>query len=97
MKFSLVLHPLFSRFTSRLLWLFIVVFFADASFAQQKVSLTEAAIIPKPVRYELQQGKFMLNNAVFLKAAPQVSPSTVALFKQAALLSRILFLAHKKV
>lgn len=84
MKFRYAFTFLFYRFLKPLVWLFIVLFFlADASFAQQKFSLTEVAVIPKPVRYELQKGKFTLNNATFLKASPMVTAATVLLFKQA--------------
>ncbi len=65
--------------------LFLATFFlVDASFAQQKLVLKEAAIIPKPVQYELQKGSFALNNITFLEVSPSIKTATVALFKEAA-------------
>ena len=84
MNFHLALKFSSYRFPKLLVSIFIVAFFvADASFAQQKLVLKEAAVIPKPVQYELQKGKFELNNPTFLNAAPAISATTISLFKQA--------------
>ncbi|WP_299289397.1 glycoside hydrolase family 20 protein [uncultured Mucilaginibacter sp.] len=88
---------LFYRFPKPLVSIFIIGFFvADASFAQQKSVLKEAAIIPKPVQYELQKGSFKLNNATSLNAAPAINPTTVLLFKQAVFSFAHTVFTHQK-